>query len=235
MIQWVYEQGWSDLVYFSFHGLGFLAVVLFNLWYGPKLGFSKIKALLTTAVVYGVTYVWIYIQCWAETGFRDFGGNNIVRGFVYIPLIAWPVAKLLKITWERMCCLVAPCVCLVHGISHLGCIFGGCCRGYEWSWGIYNPVYQSITFPIQIIEALTALAIVVWLLARAKKRGYGIDPYAYPWMLVLFGFTRFIWEFGRVNKKLLWGCSSLAFHALFMGVVGVIMLIYLSNKRRKNK
>lgn len=235
MIRWVYEQGWSNWVYYSFHVLGFLAVILFNLWYGPKLGFSKGKSLFTTFVVYGITYIWIYIQCWAETGFRDFGGNNIVRGFVYVPLIGWPVAKLLKLSWERMCCLIAPCVCLVHGISHLGCIFGGCCRGYEWSWGIYNPVYQSITFPIQIFEALTALVIVAWLLVRARKRQYGIDPLAYPWMLVLFGFTRFLWEFGRVNKKILWGCSSLAFHALFMGVVGVIMLIYLSKTRRKHK
>ena len=235
MIQWVYDQGLSHVVYYCFHALGFLAVILFNLWYGPKLGFSKGKSLLTTFLVYGITYIWIYIQCWAETGFRDFGGNNIVRGFVYIPLIAWPVAKLLKLTWERMCCLVAPCVCLVHGISHLGCIFGGCCRGYEWSWGIYNPLYRAVTFPIQIFESLTALAIFAWLVARAKKRGYGIDPCAYPWMLVLFGFTRFFWEFGRVNKKLLWGCSSLAFHALFMGLVGIIMLVYLSNKRRKHK
>lgn len=235
MIQQIYEMGWSHGVYFGFHALGFLAVILFNLWYGPKLGFSKRKSLLTTFLVYGITYIWIYIQCWAETGFRDFGGNNIVRGFVYIPLIGWPVAKLFKLTWERMCCLVAPCVCLVHGISHLGCIFGGCCRGYEWSWGIYNPVYQSITFPIQILESLTALAIFAWLLARAKKQQYGIDPLAYPWMLVLFGFTRFFWEFGRVNKKILWGCSSLAFHALFMGLVGIIMLVYLSKTRRKIK
>jgi hypothetical protein len=158
LIQWVYEQGWSSSVYYAFHVLGFLAVVLFNLWYGPKLGFSKGKSLLTTFIVYGITYIWIYIQCWAETGFRIFGGNNIVRGFVYVPLFGWPVAKLLKLSWERMCCLIAPCVCLVHGISHLGCIFGGCCRGYEWSWGIYNPLYRAITYPVQIFESLTALA-----------------------------------------------------------------------------
>ena len=58
-----------------------------------------------------------------------------------------------------------------------------------------------------------------------------------PIMLMLFGFTRFFWEFFRDNEKLWMGCSSLAFHALFMGIVGLMMyvVIRIHNRRQAEK
>ena len=225
LIRAMYESGMASVVYYSFHVLGFLAVALFNLWYCKKYGITRTQALLTTLVVYAITYVWIYILSWAESGFREFGGNNIVRGFVYIPLIAWPVGRLFRIRWSKLCDFIAPCVCLAQGVSHIGCIFTGCCHGFECSWGIYHGPYQVTMFPIQLFESLTALLIVVILVLWAKKTNYVSRGVAFPWMLVMFGSTRFLWEFGRVNLKILWGCSSLAFHALFMAVVGAVLIV----------
>ena len=98
-------------------------------------------------------------------------------------------------------------------------------------WGIYNPLYKDIRFPIQPIEALTAVAIVVFLFLRAKRRNYVPDGFEYPLMLVLFGSTRFIFEFFRDNTKMILGCSNLAFHALFMFVVGVIWIAIAKKKQ----
>ena len=235
MIAWIYDRGWSDIVYYCFHALGFLSIAIFNAWYARKYDIPRWKALLLTLVVYGIAYIWIYILCWAETGFKDFGGNNIVRGFVYFPLIAWPVSKLMRLDWKKVCDFIAPCICLCHGISHLGCIFGGCCRGFETSWGIYNPAYQRIVFPSPIFESLTALAIVLIVVSRATKYDYRVDGLAYPIMLIWFGFTRFFWEFFRVNKIIFFGCSSLALHALFAGIVGIVLICALGkhgNHRR---
>ena len=96
-------------------------------------------------------------------------------------------------------------------------------------------MFQDIRFPIQPIEALTAVAIVVFLFVRSKKKQYEPDGYEYPLMLVLFGSTRFLFEFLRDNDKMFWGISNLAIHALFMFVVGLIWIIILYNKRKALK
>ena len=83
---------WADFLYYGFHVLGFLFVFWFNIWYGKKRDISAWKSVLITIVVYGITYIWIYVLFWIESGFRLFGGNNIVRGFIYIPLIAYPAS-----------------------------------------------------------------------------------------------------------------------------------------------
>ena len=63
-------------------------------------------------------------------------------------------------------------------------------------------------------------------------------------LLVTFGSTRFFLEFLRDDKKLVLGISNLAFHALFMTVVGLVWMTFIDEKqksirshpgRRKNK
>ena len=237
MIKSIFEAGFSSAFYFGFHILGYLSVLFFNIWYGKKQKIETWKSIVTTIIVYAITYIWIYIQYWIESGFKNFGGNNIVRGFIYIPIIALPVARLLKINWKQMCDFIAPCVCLSQGISHIGCIFEGCCKGFPSSWGIYNPWDKAILFPIQLFESFVALLIVIVIVYRAKRLGFISDGKSFPLMLIAFGSTRFLFEFARDNDKILWGCSSLAFHALFMALVGVTALLYINvrNNKKSNK
>lgn len=224
----------AKIMYYGFHILGFVFVFLFNSWYCKKREIPIFKAIITTVLAYSITYIWIYILFWIESGFKNFGGNNIVRGFIYIPLIVYPVAKILKINWGKMCDFIAPCVCLSHGVSHIGCVFIGCCEGYPSKWGIYNWRYLDPIFPVQLFESLTAFCIFAFLLYWNKKRNYNTDFKSYPIMLMLFGSTRFLWEFARNNEKIWLGCSSLSFHALFMVVVGAISLFYICNNNKKN-
>jgi hypothetical protein len=219
-------------MYDVFFALGFVSVLSGLLWYGKKLELSLGKIAVTVLIVYPLVVAWMFVMFWIESGFRHFGGNNIVRIFIYVPLIGLPVARWLKIDKMRMLSLLSFGPLLVHGVSHLGCVFFGCCAGYPCSFGVYNPVYQDIRFPIQPIEAMGAIAIVGYLFYRAKKRNYVPDGREYPLMLVLYGSSRFCFEFLRDNDKLLLGCSNLAFHALFMFVVGVVWLAVLKRKKK---
>lgn len=228
------RAGISKTLYNIFFGLGFVSVLLVIVFYGRKINLSLKKSVLTVLIVYPVALAWMFFLYWAESGFKHFGGNNIVRVFVYIPLIAYPVAKLLKEEWKTLCDLLAFGPIAVHGISHFGCIFVGCCQGYPVSGGIYNPAVNDYLFPIQPIEALAAVAIIIILLIRAKKNNFVPTAETYPLMLVMFGYSRFVFEFFRNNDKILMGCSSLSFHALFMAVVGTIALIVIK-KRKMNK
>lgn len=235
LIRLIYDVGAGKAFYDIFFIWGFVSVLLGLLFYGKKLKFPLWKIAVTVCIVYPAVVLWMFVMFWMESGFTTWGGNNIVRIFVYVPLIGLPVAKLLKMDMRKTLALLSFGPLLVHGISHFGCIFVGCCHGYPCSFGIYNPMFQDIRFPIQPIEALTAVAIVVFLFVRSKKKQYEPDGYEYPLMLVLFGSTRFLFEFLRDNDKMFWGISNLAIHALFMFVVGLIWIIILYNKRKALK
>lgn len=224
---------YSGFLYDFFFVLGFVAVFLFFLWRGKYFGVSPAKSVLLVIIVYPAVVLWMFIQFWIETG--SFGGNNIVRAFVYMPLFAIPAAKLLKMSWKQACDLLSPAPCVVHSVSHWGCIFAGCCHGYPTSWGLYNVNTNVVCFPSQPLEALTAAIIVGIILLREKNNNHIVDGLSMPIMLMLFGITRFFWEFFRDNEKLLFGCSSLAFHALFMSFVGLIMYIIIKRHNRMEK
>lgn len=232
LIQRVSELGLSSIIYDVFFALGFLSVFLFVVLFGRKMNVKVWKSIIVVLIVYPIVVVWMFVMFWIESGFTFFGGNNIVRVFVYVPLVAYPVSKLLKIEWKEMCSMLAFGPVAVHAVSHFGCMFVGCCRGYPWSWGLYCPSTGDIRFPSQPIEAIAAWIIIFYLLARAKKRKYIPDGREYPLMLVTFGGSRFLFEFLRDNEKLWLGCSSLAYHALFMLVVGIVWLVVLERKEK---
>lgn len=235
LIRLVAEHGLSQTVYDIFFALGFVSVYLFVVFYGKKMGIHPWKSTVIVLIVYPIVVLWMFVMYWIESGFQNWGGNNIVRVFVYVPLVSYPVAKLLKLSWKDINSPLALGPVAVHAVSHFGCMFPGCCQGYPSSWGLYNIVTEDIRFPSQPLEAILAWIIIFYLLARGKKRNYVADGREYPIMLVLFGSTRFWCEFLRDNDKLWLGCSGLAFHALFMAVVGGVALVVINRKEKERE
>ncbi|MBQ3230286.1 MAG: prolipoprotein diacylglyceryl transferase [Clostridia bacterium] len=229
----IYENGYGGFIYNSFLIIGFLVAFAFNLWYCEKYGISKKQACITIISAFSILVIWVYVLSWAETGFKSFGNKDLARGVVYVPLAVYPASRILCIKWKKACDLIAPCVCIFQGISHWGCIFTACCRGFECDWGIYNPALGFNAFPSQPFEAITALVIAIIVVIFAYRRKFETNGLAYPIMLMLFGSTRFLWEFARDNEKIFLGCSSLALHALFMMIVGIIAFVELKEKENK--
>ena len=234
MIERCYEFGLTSKIYYGLHGVAFVAVLLMALWMGKKINVGWLKSTLIVLIVYPLMYAWMLIYFWIESGFQSFGGQHFVCVFIYAPLVALAAAKILKLRWVDICYIIAPCFPLNHMIGHIGCIFAGCCRGYEWEYGMYNLHTGTYLFPIQPIESLIALGIVVFLVVRAYKNKFQPDAKHYPIMLILFGSTRFVCEFFRDNTKILLNCSSLSFHALFMCIVGIVALVVIRKRNRAN-
>lgn len=224
------ELGISGTMYDIFFAAGFVSVFLMVTWFGRKIGIPMWKAVMIVLIVYPTLLLLMFVMFWIESGFRNFGGNNIVRVFVYGMVVAYPVAKLLKLSWKDTCGVLSIGPLSVHAVSHFGCMFVGCCTGYPCSWGLYNVATKDIRFPNQPLEAIVAWLIIFYLIGRSKKNDYKMDGLEYPIMLVLFGGTRFLFEFLRDNEKLWLGCSGLAFHALFMFVVGIIAIVVIRKK-----
>ena len=235
LIMLVAERGYGQLLYNIFFAAGFVAVFLFAFFSCRRYKISRGKALLFVFLVYTISALWMFFQCWVENGFKGWGGNNIVRTFVWVPLAVLLVGKIMKIEWRRGCDFVAPCVPLVQAVAHWGCIFVGCCHGYPSAWGIYNPMLEAKVFPCQPLEALVALAVVIIVCRYEKKHDYKPNGLAYPLMLMLFGYSRFFLEFLRDNQKMAYGVSTLALHALFMALVGTAVYGTIKERQKNRK
>ena len=228
----MFEQ--SKFLYYLFWAFGFIGVFLLAFFTCKKFGIKRKQVAIIVPAVYIPVVAWMFFLYWAESGFTHFGGNNIVRIFIWVPLFAWPVAKILKIDFKQMVNFLAPLPCAVHGISHFGCIFEGCCYGYPTEYfTIWNPALHEYRFAIQPIEATVAILIIAFIIIYDRQKQYSRDANAYPLMLILFGSTRFAMEFMRDNEKLFWGISNLAIHAFVMFVVGLVWLLIVWIIRKK--
>lgn len=224
----------NQVVYYLFHVFGFIGTIVYTLLFYKKYDLKLWRTVAYIVVVFIVSYVFMWFQFWVESGFKAWG-NNIVRTFIWVPFIGLLFAKLFKIDYHKAIEFIAPIPCIIHGIAHFGCIFVGCCCGFPWEHGIWNPAHGDYRFPNQPIEALVAVAIAAITIIRAKSFGYSGKSKAYALMLILFGSTRFVLEFFRDNEKLFWGISSLAIHAFVMFIAGLFFFFFPFDKFKKKK
>lgn len=235
MITHITLGGMYVSLYNLFFVLGFVGVFAYMLAVCGRYRIPRWKTVVFVILVYFSTFFWMFFLFWAESGFKNFGGNNIVRVFWWLGVFVYPVSRLLELDYKESLDFVAPCLCINHGIAHIGCIFAGCCHGYPCSWGLYSNETGARCFPTQPIESAVALAIAAYIWHREKKKGYGVgtDGLSFPLMLMLFGYSRFVLEFFRDNKKIVLGISALAIHALVNAIIGTVAytVIRLKNER----
>ncbi len=219
-----YENGYSTAIY---NGLQYFAVFvqLFALILTRKAyGFSLKRTVVLFLLIYPFILFFIYFVTWVEFGFTNWGANNTIRVYVWLPLLMLGYSKLLKIPFGKLCDFFSPTFPLAFGVGHVGCIFAGCCHGYPFSHGIYNPDLHMRLFPTQPLECLVSLALGLILLRYARKRGYEGKGKVMALFLILAGSTRFLLEFLRDNTKLFLGISELAIWAFLAFAAGCVMM-----------
>ena len=226
MIQNFTLLGITISFYDLFFAMGFVGVFTYLLSVCKKYKISYGKTAVFTVLVYGSSLIWMFFLYWADSGFKAWGGNNIVRIFWWLGVFTYPVARMLKIDYLRALDYVSPCLCINHGIAHIGCIFAGCCHGYPAVHGMYSVPAGCRCFPVQLCEALTALAIAALIVRMASRKKYSAEKcILYPTMLTLYGGTRFLWEFFADNKKVIGQISELALWALATCIIGLVWLL----------
>lgn len=180
---------------------------------------------ITGAIALG--YLLLWITSWVSGGGK-MNGLNFVRIVTFMPIPVFLLVRIFRDSFWDVADFVAPLLAIFHGVTHIGCVFPGCCNGYPAQWGLYSNNVGHVCFPIQLIEALSSVLIGIVLLIMIKR---GIqDKRLYAWYLFLYGSTRFVWEFFRDNEKIWHGISELAFHSLVAMLLGIVALI-LMNRR----
>lgn len=232
MLQSLYDSGAAELIYDNYWILTVPTILGISLFLGRKYGIKAKMLIPTVAIVFLAELVITSLLFQIPIYVRGSGVSSVVRAFIYLPFVALLCAKAFKIQWGSLCDIIAPCICAAQGVGSSACIFTGCCHGYPFAYGIYNPVYKMRLFPVQLCETGTSLLIAIYLIVLAMEKNYNSDGKSYPLMLMLFGMSRFMWEFFRDNTKVLWECSDVALHSLFMIFVGAAAYMYLD---RQNK
>ena len=220
--------------YYTFHIIGFVVTVIYLLLVFPRYGVKWLRGLALAACTYLTAYALMLVLFWIITG--EFGGQNVIRVFLFVPIILLLYAKTFDIDYQISLDFAAPVLCIAQAFGKIGCTLSGCCESFlEVPWGVWHPYLETRLFPVQLCEGATALIIaiaVIWMAWRKEFRCGGITM---AWMWVMFGSTRVVWEFFRANDKLFWGLSELSLWSIALTVAGVAWLILNKWKGKNNK
>ena len=232
-MQVFYDLGIANKLYWLCYILGFITIFIFNGLYSKHYSIKSSKAVLFTITSYVLIYAWTYVLAWVANGFT-WGHHNAIRVYIWFPLVLLITSKLFKLDLKTACEFMTPSTCIVYGIARLGCNFTGCCYGIPAKWGIYSVQAHNTVFPVQLCESITALTIAFYIIHLARKREYKPDGTLYPIMLILYGGTRFIWEFFADNEKIFLGLSELALWAFLTFIIGLTWYYSRLEINRKN-
>lgn len=105
---------------------------------------------------------------------RFFGGfiGGALGFLVLYPIIIGKKAEMTIVMSE-----LVPSIIVGHAIGRLGCLFGGCCYGKPFKWGIGykagTPAYSAYgtekLFPVPLIEIVLLLVLLILVLVIRKK------------------------------------------------------------------
>ena len=235
-------------MYTAIHILSMVISVIFNTYYGNKLGLTKAKAALSSAFSLALLYITMLLIPWVESGFQGgLNGQNMVKTYVFAPIIFVIDCLVFKIDFRKVSDMHAVWPMLLHGISHFACLIPNCCAGYCYKEGtkMYD-LAQTLTgtnmIPNQAFESIAALIIGAIIFFIAYKKNFKLNGRLFYVMLIVYGINRFFWEFLRNNDKIIvfgemtnaesgnFGISNLAFYSIAMVIVGIVFLIAFSRE-----
>ena len=229
------ETGLTGILYQAWIVAVYLVVAAFCLVYRRHYGYGWFRSLLIPLVVLLSLNIFLLLIGWARSGFTLFGTKNIELGYPFVPLMVIGAARLMKDDWRRMLDFMTPGLSLTLTMVKISCCFVGCCFSFPVEHGLWNPIFETELFPLQIVEGILALVLCVVCVLIAKKQDYRVTGRIYPIFLILFGSIRFFLDILRVNPKRFWFVSDLAIAALVMVIIGVVWLIVDKKKRPKRR
>lgn len=144
-------------------------------------------------------------------------------GVLFLPILIIPVCKILKMSYGQVMDYSGYTICAVLAIMKIDCALVGCCGG---RFLFYLSDWTEVYFPSQIIESLNGFVLMLVLMKLATKEKYKYK--IYPWYLILYGVTRFIWNCFRDElTPFVWILPNGHLWSLVSILIGVISLIII--------
>ena len=222
----------GDVFYYGMHVLGIIAIIIYIAIISPKFNESRFLSIVCGMLSYATIYALMLFLFYLVTGV--FGGQNVIRTFIFLPLIIIAYSKLLRLNTRHLLDMLAPCIPMAQVLGKIGCQYVGCCQSWlRVDWGIINPITNERLFPIQLIEGIVALLVVIIVIVYMRKKNYQANGLAMPLSMLLFGGSRFFLEFLRDNEKVIGNISELALWCVAMVIVSIIWIAIYKSKEKK--
>ena len=189
--------------------------------------FAFLQLLIMSLVLYRVL---LFLNRTFADWFTQGNGNY------YGNLTAWLIVMTLfpiifKVSPIKTMDLLSPGLSLCLFVAKLACFFHGCCSGFKMSSSWYfNWNTKRYEFPVQMVEALIALALYVFL--RCYQKRSKIPGSVFPIYLILYAASRFITEFLRADCPNVLGpfdayqIMSVVYVFLGAGLLGMVRIYH---------
>ncbi|MBQ7295320.1 MAG: prolipoprotein diacylglyceryl transferase [Clostridia bacterium] len=222
------------LLKYSYY-VGMAAMLLVSLCIFKKFKLNIFQCLLFTVVAFlsdglGAFLMGkVYTAVIASLGSEE-TVNYAIYGAVFLtPVLVIASAAVIKQPWPQIIDMVALSEMFARAFGKLGCLFGGCCWGFEWEQGMYNYVHETNMFPSPLYEFITMLVIIVIGFCFAFRKKY-VPGSLYPLTALLYGGTRFFWEFTRyytyeAERHIVFGMSLWQFCSLITVALSIVWLV----------
>ena len=187
--------------------------------------------ILLCAVVAGVVGAkltqWIYLGWPVHTlvSITDFGvGGRTIIGGLITGWIAVEVAKWRMGIRHSTGLPFALALPAGEAVGRIGCWFNGCCYGIETSSILGISHNGTLRHPTQIYHFVSAILILVALVfIRPHLK---IEGHLFRYYLILWGLSRFVIEFYRVQDQLIFRLSLAQWLSLQLVAAGGIMVCW---------
>lgn len=162
----------------------------------------------------------------------------------YGGLIGGIIGSIIALHWQQLDirkvekCIV-PVLPLGHAIGRIGCLFAGCCHGFEYNglFAVKNLLIsiEKTYFPIQVVEALLNLVIFVFLIWYAQKKHPTYHILCF--YLFLYSILRFILEFyrGDLIRGGFFALSTSQWISMVLFLASIFKFYISKKQKRKEK
>lgn len=232
MIEYIIGKSLHSLMYI----FGAAAMLIVSLSVHKKLKLKIWNVLLFTVVAFLCDGLGAFLMGKVYTAIvASMGGDGVSNYSIYGAVFLTPVliilsARLIKQPWRQIMDMVALSEMTARAFGKLGCVFNGCCWGFECDYGLYNHIHKVNMFPSPIFEVATmVIIIIIGYLILFKSKRY-VPGCLCPVMALLYGATRFFWEFTRyytleAERHMLFGMSFWQLCSILTVILSVIWLV----------
>lgn len=188
----------------------------------PEISLWKIPIISVLLTISGV--LGAMLMFYVENG--RFGGTSFFGAILFAPFFMVVVGLVLRVPYGRLMDLCASAECLMLAILKFDCMLGDCCSGRTIAT-------LGIQFPSQFVEMMTSLIIMLKLVQMENQPRHRNTLYCH--YLIMYGVTRFVWNFFRDNLSPFVGILPPGhFWSVVSTVIGLLLLLLVNIKEKRN-
>jgi len=210
---------------YIFIGIGTVLMLVLSLLRRKQYNFPWWKAIVIPFILTLCGVAGTMILAYIESG--KWGGISFYGSVLLIPVLLYPVSKLLRIPYGKITDYAVPQICIMLASMKVSCFITGCCGGIclNSETGVY--------FPSQIVEMIVAFAIMALVLFLDYKKK--LNNALYGLFFLVYGVTRGILNFFRDGiKPFVWVIPAGHFWSIISIILGLIWIMVVIFKLEKN-